>query len=139
MTNLLELTTELVATHASTNAMTKEELLPLVTEVYRTLESMAREPEAAKKMETAPIFTEGSRKKAFGKNQVVCLVCGKGMKTLARHLRTAHGLTPEAYRVHFGIPAASRWLPELIRKPAGKWHWIVASAAIAVFNSAGLS
>ena len=42
--------------------------------------------------------------KAFGKDQVVCMICGKGMKTLTRHLRTAHTMAPGQYCKQFGIP-----------------------------------
>jgi predicted transcriptional regulator len=45
-----------------------------------------------------------SRKKAFGRDKVICMICGKGMKTLTRHLRTAHGLKPAEYRVQFDLP-----------------------------------
>lgn len=46
-----------------------------------------------------------SVKEAFRKNEVVCMVCGKGgFKTLARHLSTAHQMKPGAYKKQFGIP-----------------------------------
>jgi predicted transcriptional regulator len=32
------------------------------------------------------------------------MICGKAMKTLARHLKTAHGMTPSEYRKKFDIP-----------------------------------
>jgi predicted transcriptional regulator len=45
-------------------------------------------------------------KEAFRKNEIVCLICGKGgFKTLARHLSTAHDMKPGAYRKQFGIPS----------------------------------
>lgn len=48
-----------------------------------------------------------SVKEAFKKNEVVCMVCGKGgVKTLARHLSTAHQMKPGAYKKQFGIPRA---------------------------------
>ena len=36
---------------------------------------------------------------------IVCLVCGARFKILRRHLAADHGLTPEAYRAHWGLPA----------------------------------
>jgi len=33
------------------------------------------------------------------------LICGKAMKTLTRHLKTAHDLKPGQYRKQFGIPS----------------------------------
>ena len=35
------------------------------------------------------------------------MVCGKGMKTLKRHISTAHGLKPGQYRKQFNIPAGT--------------------------------
>ncbi len=32
------------------------------------------------------------------------MICGKEMKTLARHLKTAHGMKPSEYRKQFEIP-----------------------------------
>src|SRR5690606_144557 len=34
---------------------------------------------------------------------LVCLVCGQRARTLRRHLRVAHGLTPVEYRDTFGL------------------------------------
>jgi predicted transcriptional regulator len=42
---------------------------------------------------------------AFKPDQVGCMICGKtGMKTLKRHLGTAHNLMPVQYRKQFNIP-----------------------------------
>ena len=32
------------------------------------------------------------------------MICGKPMKTLARHLKTSHGMTASEYRKQFDIP-----------------------------------
>jgi hypothetical protein len=37
------------------------------------------------------------------RDHLVCLVCGKPFKSLRRHLRTSHELTPPAYRERFGL------------------------------------
>jgi predicted transcriptional regulator len=37
-------------------------------------------------------------------DHIVCLEDGRKLKTLARHLRTHHGLTPEAYRQRWNLP-----------------------------------
>jgi predicted transcriptional regulator len=45
-------------------------------------------------------------KEAFKKNEVICMVCGKGkMKTLTRHLNMVHNMKPGAYPKQFGIPS----------------------------------
>lgn len=106
MANLLEMAAEIVASHASTTPMTKEELIAELNDLHQalsaiesgtTLETASEEEEAAQ----APVV---SRKKAFGKDKVVCMICGKPMKTLARHLKTAHGMTANEYRKQFDIP-----------------------------------
>ena len=38
-------------------------------------------------------------------DHVLCLEEGKSFKTLKRHLRTAHGLTPAQYRAKWGLSA----------------------------------
>ncbi len=105
MANLIEMATDIVAAHASTTTMTKEELVAELAEVHNTLSSLekgeALAVEAAEEESSVPAV---SRKKAFGKDKVICMICGKGMKTLARHLRTAHGLTASEYRKQFDIP-----------------------------------
>lgn len=102
-TTLLELTAEIVASHASTTAMTSEELLQEINKVFGALQQLESGVVPAEAEEAKPPTM--SLKKAFQANQVVCLICGKGgMKTLSRHLSTAHGLKPGEYRKQFNIP-----------------------------------
>jgi predicted transcriptional regulator len=37
---------------------------------------------------------------------VICLDCGAKAQMLRRHLRTAHGLTPDGYRQRWNLPAS---------------------------------
>lgn len=102
-TTLLELTAEIVAAHASTTAMTSEELLQEINKVFNSLQQLegGTIPAAAEEVKQPTI----SLKKAFQANQVICLICGKGgMKTLSRHLSSAHGMKPSEYRKQFNIP-----------------------------------
>jgi predicted transcriptional regulator len=104
MATLLEMAAEIVSAHASATSMTKDELIAEIASVYQALaalekgETLAAEPQAE---ETGPAV---SKKKAIGKDKVFCMICGKGMKTLTRHLKTAHDLKPGQYRKQFGIP-----------------------------------
>lgn len=105
MATLLEMAAEIVAAHASTTPMPKEDLLTELAEIHKTLSALEKGAEIGTEAaaEEAPAPTI-SRKKAFGKDKVVCMICGKEMKTLARHLRTAHGMKPSEYRKQFDIP-----------------------------------
>lgn len=105
MATLLEMAAEIVKAHASTTTMTKEELIAELAAVHAALAALEKGEtpavEAAAE-EKAPQAI--SKKKAFGKDKVVCMLCNKEMKTLARHLKTAHGVTPSEYRKQFEIP-----------------------------------
>jgi predicted transcriptional regulator len=125
MSTLLEMAAEIVAAHASTTAMSKEELISELSQIHQALsalekgETPAVESQTGGEEETAPVV---SKKKAFGKDKITCMICGKQMKTLARHLKTAHDLKPGEYRKQFNIPRtqplAARSYSESRRKMA---------------------
>ena len=103
MATLLEMATEIVLSMASSSTLSKEELLTEIASVHKGLAAIEKGeavPEAAEEAEAPKI----SLKKAFGKDKVICLICNKEMKTLTRHLRTAHDMKPGEYRKQFGIP-----------------------------------
>lgn len=103
MATLLEMAAEIVAAHASTTPMSRDELVAELSEIHNALSALEKGEAVAAEAETveAPAV---SRKKAFGKDKVTCMICGKEMKTLARHLRTAHDMKPSEYRKQFDIP-----------------------------------
>ncbi|BCR04397.1 MucR family transcriptional regulator [Desulfuromonas versatilis] len=105
MATILEMAAEIVAAHASTTAMSKEELVAELGELHKVLAALEKGEEVTlESAEAAAAAPAVSRKKAFGKDKVTCMICGKEMKTLARHLKTAHGLKPGEYRKQFDIP-----------------------------------
>lgn len=107
MSKLLEMTAGIVAAQASTSPMSKAELLATINDVYAALTSMEKGEAPAvqgpgiTEESTAPAI---SLRKSLGKNVITCMLCGKQMKTLARHLNTAHGMKPGEYRKQFNIP-----------------------------------
>ena len=104
MANVMEMAAEIIAAHASTTPMTKEELLNELTEVHAVLAALEKGEASVSDdtlEEAAPAVT---RKKAFGKDKIYCMICGKGFKTLSRHLKTSHEMKPTEYRKQFDIP-----------------------------------
>lgn len=104
--SLLELTANIVSSHASVTEMSGEDLLQELQKVHVALQQLDIETgEGVEKAEArVPAI---SLKKAFQPDQVSCMLCGKsGMKTLARHLAQVHGLKPGEYRKQFGIPSS---------------------------------
>jgi len=103
MTTILEMAADIVAAHASTTNMTKEELVSELNEVYNALDKLEKGDACSDSVEeeSGPAV---SRKKAFGKDNIYCMICGKGFKTLSRHLKTSHQMTASEYRKQFDIP-----------------------------------
>ena len=99
VSELLELTTEIVAAHAGNNSVAPNDLPQLIQEVYKTLVAVG----------TIPIVPERPRpavsvKKSIFPDYIVCLEDGKKLKMLKRHLKTAYNLSPEEYRERWGLP-----------------------------------
>lgn len=104
MATITEIAAEIIAAHASTTPMSKDELLSELTEVHAALVALEKgevveAPE--QEVENVPAV---SRKKAFGKDKIYCMICGKGFKTLSRHLKTSHDMSANDYRKQFDIP-----------------------------------
>ena len=103
MATILEMAADIVSSHASTTKMTKEELVAELNEVYNALNNLEKgvvEHDIGAE-ESGPAV---SRKKAFGKDSIYCMICGKGFKTLSRHLKTSHEMSASDYRKQFDIP-----------------------------------
>jgi predicted transcriptional regulator len=103
MATILEMAADIVAAHASTTNMTKEELVSELNEIYNALNTLEKGDALTDNVEeeSVPAVT---RKKAFGKDSIYCMICGKGFKTLSRHLKTSHQMSASEYRKQFDIP-----------------------------------
>lgn len=120
---LVELTANIVSSHASSVEMTSDELLQEIQKVYAALKGLETDipvEEAAVNKEQIPVLNP---KKSIQKDQVICLICGKGgFKTLTRHLNVVHNMKPGAYRKQFNLPAgialAAKSYSELRRQAA---------------------
>jgi predicted transcriptional regulator len=109
-TEVLKLTAEIVTSHASMSELTPEELVKEIKEVFNALamlESSAAGPEAAetaKGQEAAAVRKPPIPLKEIVKEKyVVCLECGKKMRTLKAHLRKSHNLAPKEYFQRYGL------------------------------------
>jgi predicted transcriptional regulator len=97
--DLLALTTEIVAAHVSNNTVSVGDLPQLINQVYNSLANIGNVPAApAERPQPAvPI------RKSVHPDYIVCLEDGKKLKMLKRHLKTAYNMTPEAYRERWGL------------------------------------
>ena len=103
MSSITELAADILSAHVSTTPLTGLELLDTLNKIHATLKALEAGESVPVTEETKPELTV---KQAFKKNEVVCMVCGKGgFKTLTRHLGSAHDMKPKDYKKQFGIPA----------------------------------
>lgn len=76
----------------------------LVTGVYRSLAGLGTEtkaePAPPPKRKTSVVSVKASVQDDY----LVCLECGQKVKTLKRHLRAVHHMTPVSYRAEFRLP-----------------------------------
>ena len=98
---LLSLTTNIVAAHVSNNTVAVGDLPALIRDVYQTLSSVGggAEKESERPTPAVPI------KKSVTPEFIICLEDGKQLKMLKRHLKTAYNMTPEEYRERWDLPA----------------------------------
>jgi len=99
---VLKITAQIVMSHASMSELTPKELVEEIKEIYNVLASLEGGVEA----EAAPALEKGKevvKKPPIPLDQivtekyVVCLECGKKMRTLKAHLRKTHKLLPAEY------------------------------------------
>lgn len=107
MANILEMATEIVTAHASTSPMSKEDLIKEITDIHAALSALEKGEAVSTEEAEEQQGPAVSKRKAFGKKQIFCMICGKGFTTLTRHLKTAHDMKPGEYRKQFGVPAGT--------------------------------
>ena len=105
-TEELKLTAQIVISHASMSELTPQELVDEIKEVYKVLTSL----EGGKAIpEITPVGAEEVKKPSIPlkdivtEKYVVCLECGKKMRTLKAHLRKAHSLQPKEYFKRYAL------------------------------------
>ncbi|MEM7178270.1 MAG: MucR family transcriptional regulator [Pseudomonadota bacterium] len=97
---LLALTSDIVAAHASNNAVPSGDLPGLIETVFGTLKKL-NEPVQEPVVELKPAI---SVKRSVTDDYIICLEDGKKLKMLKRHLKTAYDMSPEEYRAKWGLP-----------------------------------
>ena len=98
---LMSLTTDIVASHVSTNNVPIADLPQLIQQVYSALANVgvATAAAASRPQPAVPI------KKSVSPDYIICLEDGKKLKMLKRHLKTKYNMSPEEYRERWGLPA----------------------------------
>ena len=84
----LKLTAQIVMSHASMRKLTPKELVTVIKGLYATLASLETEDVPKPSIPLKDIVTA---------KYIICLECGRKLKTLKTHLRKAHNLTSKEY------------------------------------------
>jgi predicted transcriptional regulator len=107
MPSLSELTVQVLTARLAKRDMSLEELQKEMAAISKQLKDIesgnVQEPVSETPAEEPK--KEINFKQIFKKDEVICLICNKGFKTLKRHLNTVHQTTDKEYKAQFGIPA----------------------------------
>jgi predicted transcriptional regulator len=97
---LLRMTADVVAAYVSNNSLPTAQLAEVINAVYgslKGLESQVAEPPPEPVKPAVPI------RKSITADYLICLEDGKKLKMLKRHLRSTYNMTPDEYRVRWGL------------------------------------
>ena len=91
---------DIVAAFVGNNTVPTAELPALIASVHASLSSLG----AAQSEPVAELVPAVRVRKSVTPDYLICLEDGRKLKVLKRHLFSAYGLTPEAYREKWGLP-----------------------------------
>jgi predicted transcriptional regulator len=103
---ILRLTTQIVTSHASITELTPEQLVEEIRTVYNMLAGLECGVETPEPVTGEAVGVKKPPiplKDIVTAKYVVCLECGKKMKTLKTHLRKSHNLAPKEYYARFNL------------------------------------
>src|SRR4028118_2396364 len=98
---LITLTADIVSAHVSNNTGAVGDVANLVQRVHEALAGLGTAPAEAEPAKREPLVSVRASVKP---DYIACMECGKRQKTLKRHLQSAHGMSPQAYKSYYGLP-----------------------------------
>jgi predicted transcriptional regulator len=103
-TSLVDITAEIVSAYVSNNKVEAEALPEMIRKIHGTLETVYEE--------SGYVNTGGENRRpavpineSIGDDYIICLEDGQSFKSLKRHLKSHYNLSPEEYRIKWGLPA----------------------------------
>jgi predicted transcriptional regulator len=97
------LTADIVSAYVSNNTVSSAEIPALISQVYSALMRVCNG--AAVGAPAEPLQPAVPLKRSITPEYLVCLEDGKKFKSLKRHVRTQHRMTPEQYCAKWSLPA----------------------------------
>jgi predicted transcriptional regulator len=99
--NLTEMTAVIVACFVSNNSLAPSDVPALVAAVHAALDGLEKDRAGSHREEQPAVPVEQS----IAHDYLVCLNDGRKLRALKRYLKRKYGLSPEAYREKWGLPA----------------------------------
>ena len=101
-TGFAELTSEIVAAYVASNSVPVADLPALIGSIHRTLGSLGQALAPVAEAESPKPAVPA--KKSITDDYLISLFDGRKFKSLKRHLRVEHKMTPDEYHTMFGLP-----------------------------------
>jgi predicted transcriptional regulator len=98
----LQLTASVVCNYLSQNRLPAEDIADFICSVHAALVDCALK-KVTKSDAVRTLATAAQSSHSIRPNYLICFECGSQLKSLKYHLKK-HGLTPQAYRVKWGLP-----------------------------------
>ncbi|MBI3438889.1 MAG: MucR family transcriptional regulator [Proteobacteria bacterium] len=99
--DLVDMAATIVSAYVSANELPPQELPRLIQTVYSALRDVAANAPVAPDTTQEPAV---AIKKSVTADYIICLEDGKKFKSLKRHLRTRYSMSPDEYRLKWGLP-----------------------------------
>ncbi len=100
-----EMAAKIVAAYVGRQGLPPAKLPELIRAVHGTIAGLAAGGKGAAAVAMPAVAPAVPRAKSVARGHVTCLEDGLRFKSLKRHLRSAHGLSPAEYRAKWGLPA----------------------------------
>jgi len=99
--DLTSLTADIVSAYVANNALSGDKIPDLISSIYGALSRASVQGVEPEKVELKPAV---SIKKSVTAEYIICLEDGQKFKSLKRHLKTHHNMSPDEYREKWGLP-----------------------------------
>jgi predicted transcriptional regulator len=110
-----ELTASVVIAYVTSRFVATSELAALIASVDTAL----RKAGASTRAPDPPVAPKPAAPKpavpvrvSIQANHLLCLECGRSLRSMKRHLQASHGLTPDEYRDKWGLASDYPMIPE---------------------------
>ena len=99
---ILQLASTIVAAYVSNNPIPASDVPTMIKTIHGTLGGLVGASRGEAGTAQKPAIAV---KRSITPDYIICLEDGKKLKMLKRYLRSTYGMTPEAYRAKWGLPA----------------------------------